>query len=190
MRRILSVAGALAIAVTVAGCNRSPLRAPQQVACNCPGVAEGNGEQMQRLAPPPVAHHRSAHRSRYHRRSYDEGSSHEWSSSYSDVEASSYSYRSRSRVYDIGENDDYGGDAQAHAYARAYAGASSTAGTSAYADSDNDGAYTGDAAHYETDDRWQDGYGRYHNRAHLGAKALRKRLDPWHGYNHDWDNDR
>ncbi len=181
------MAGALALAVTVAGCNRPPLQAPQQVACNCPG---GGGEQLQRLAPPPVSYRRSAHRSRYHRRSTEDGTSHDWSTSYSAVEASSYSYRSRSRAYDIGDEDNSSSDVPARAYARAYAGSSGYSGTSGYSDSDNDGAYTGDAAHYETDDRWQDGYGRYHNRAHLGARALRKRLDPWHGYNHDWDNDR
>jgi len=180
MRTSLTLAALTATTLALAGCNRPPLQAPQQVSCNCPATQPG-GEDLQRLAPPPV---RYRHAARYHRtwRNYDDsegpGKGYERGWSYSQQNISSYSYQSHSRVYDSDDSAYSSGSVQARAYARAYAGSGSYASSSS-------GGYGGDAAHYETSDQWRDGYGR--SRTHLGAKALRKRLDPWHGYNRDWD---
>jgi hypothetical protein len=185
MRKSLTLA-ALTATLAIAGCNRPPLQAPQQVSCNCP--AQTGGEQLTRFAPPPMAHRHHAHYYGYRTyRNHNSGDeSYAQESNDSDMDVSSYDYQSHSTVTES-DDSDYSSGVRVRAYA--------SSGGSTYADSDNgaytndnNGAYTGDAAHYEADDRWQDGYGRYHNRAHLGPKAIRKRLDPWHGYNRDWDN--
>jgi hypothetical protein len=184
MRKVLSMVGVLVACAVVAGCNPPPLRAVQQQAdCNCHGtVTTANpSAETERFVPPGTRHHRYASRgSHYRHHSYRDsdtsysGYSGEWS--YSRVDESSYSYHSASRIYR--------GGASAHAYA--YAGSSG----SAYAHAGSyggDSAYTGDASHYDTDSGWTDGYGRTYHRARLSGKELRTRMDPWHGYDADCD---
>jgi len=178
MRGVLKFAGVAAITALLAGCN-PPTAATQQTACNCHGTVttQNPGDENQRFVPPGGETHRH-HRTRYAYTGYRaHGYRHhdryaERSYVRTTYDEESYSYHSSSHVYH--EDGGYAG-ASAHAYAYASSGGSSGGG--AYNDGFVDASDHGDG--------WQDGYGRWHSRSALGAKATRTRLDPYHGYDID-----
>jgi hypothetical protein len=166
MRKFWILAGA----ALLAGCNPPPT-ATQQTACNCHGtVTSANpGAETQRFVPPGGSAQR--HRTHYAYRHHDRYAERSYARSTYDDE--SYSYRSTSHVYH--EDGGYSGGS-AHAYAYASSGGYSGSSADGFVDASDHG------------DRWQDGYGRWHSRTALGAKATRTRLDPYHGYDVDCPN--
>lgn len=104
------------------------------------------------------------HSYRYgHRHGYqgsDEDYARYWTSAR--ASASSYDYRSTSRVYSTGAS-----------YDRSYTS------DGAYAS----GGYIGESAYH--DSGWEDGYGRTHAGTYLSRGAFAARMDPWHGYDVD-----
>jgi hypothetical protein len=176
MRGFLKFAGVAAAAALIAGCN-PPHGATQQTACNCHGtVTSANpSAETQRFVPMGGNVHRHHVRTAYgYRKHHHRHAERSYVRSYYDEE--SYAYRSTSHVYhEDGDMDSGSG----HAYAYASNGGGYASG-GATADGFVDASDRGD--------RWQDGYGRWHSRSALGAKATRTRLDPYHGYDIDCPN--
>lgn len=178
MRTVLIAIGLLACAAALTGCDEwdrltAPPK-PQAVTCNCAppmrGARDVEIERTVRLAPP-----RQHDASRHSDRGYSHGSSHAWHRSYAERSVDIYGYASRSQSYGAhgrGDGEAYGGEC---------------CGGDAHA-----------AAAAQSSGVWADGYGRRHRydrsavrhyrwMARQRAKESPERLDPWHGYNDDWD---
>jgi len=185
MRKVLIAIGLLAC-TGLAGCDvwdkltSTPKPAP--VTCNCAppirGARDVEIERTVRLAPP---HQRTARHHSYRRYAY--GHAHSWHESYAERSVDIYGYSSQSQsssAHGYGTSEGYGyseshghvGDCCGQDEHRGYAEASSGV--------------------------WADGYGRRHRydqsavshysyEAQERAKETPERLDPWHGYNDDWD---
>lgn len=182
MRTVLIAIGLVACIAALTGCDvwdkltSSPK--PQVVTCNCAPPIRGSRdvtvERTERFAPPPRRYARHSYRRIAHSSSYA------WHRSYSERSVDIYNYSSPSQGsgahgYATGEGYEYGyghGGCCDHRGGQGYAEAASGV--------------------------WADGYGRRHRtdqsavrhytyEAHQRALETPQRLDPWHGYNDDWD---
>jgi len=182
MRKVLIAIGLLAC-TGLAGCDEwdrltgTTKAAP--VACNCAapirGARDVEIERTVRLAPP---RQRSA---RHHAtRRYAYGHAHSWHESYAERSVDIYGYSSHSQSY--GAHGSAYGERYGYSEGHGHGGACCERG----------------GATEESSGVWADGYGRRHRtdqsavshysyEAHQRALETPERLDPWHGYNDDWD---
>ena len=195
MRTVLIAIGLLVCAAALTGCDvwdkltgSSPAPQPPAVACNCAppirGARDVETERTVRVAPP--RRHDTRHQV-YHRYAY--GHAHSWHESDAERSVDIYGYSSQSQsssAHGYGHGEAYG-YSEEYGYSEAHR---------------RGGACCGDDAHggyaEESSGVWADGYGRRHRYdqsavshyaydAHERAKETPERLDPWHGYNDDWD---
>lgn len=182
MRKVLIAIGLLACA-SLTGCDvwdrLTATQTPAPVACNCTapirGARDVEIERTVRLAPP---RQHSASRQSYRR--YSHGSSHAWHKSYAERSVDIYGYSSQSQSYGA-HGSVYG---ESYGYSEGHGHGGDCCGHGEYAE--------------ESSGVWADGYGRRHRTdqsavshyswmARQRAKETPERLDPWHGYNDDWD---
>lgn len=187
MRKI-SLLLALGACIALTGCDwwHSKPAQPVTVNCNCRPPIRGA-----LTAPPPVQHtarrtvyrrsyrrHRAAHYAYAYHRHYAHGSRrYLWHKRNAEASMDIYGYSSSSHV------------SSSHGYGRAYG----------HGYGESCCGEGGLRAHYGATTRvWADGYGRRHiydesavkhyvYQAHQRRAQESERLDPWHGYNDDWE---
>jgi hypothetical protein len=210
MRKFPLLIGLLAC-IPLAGCNWWPGHkpAPQRVTvtCHCEPPIRGAAGAAPVARHERHADHRrrrsarhTAHRYAYHSHRYARGSRrYLWNTRRAEASVDRYNYSSASRRY----------GRHRHGHATGYAGGYSQ-GWHAYGSGRHESqrAYGSDSgyAHHRALQRrygrgahiWVDGFGRRHiydqsavryysYQVHMQRKLLPERLDPWHGYNDDWD---
>jgi hypothetical protein len=186
MRNLLIAIGLLAL-TGLTGCDWwSKPAPPVAVTCHCAPPLRGS------VAPPAAASARAERTRTYRRHAYHSHRyhrhGHRWHKRYAEGSMDIYNYSSHSRSY--GESH-YGGYAYGygHGYGYSYRGR-------------RHGHHHGDRRHERgfrgATQVWADGYGRRHLydrsavRHYVYQARVRRaqgpeRLDPWHGYNDDWD---
>lgn len=192
MRTVLIAIGLAACAAALTGCGlwdrlTAPPK-PQTVVCRCAPALRGARDvategTAQRA---PVRRYARHHHYRHHYRHYAGSNAYRWKKRYAERSVDVYNYTSHARhsgAYGYARGEGYG-----YRYGYGYHGHYGHGWHIPRRDH-----------HYGSTTRvWADGYGRRHiydesavrhyiYAAHQRARQLPERLDPWHGYNDDWD---